>query len=76
MKTSIYTIANKISGAKLGDYVATSETEALDKMAIDAGYLSFADACEAAEASRDEFLITLFGETYGNGSRGAKEGTS
>jgi len=39
----MFTIVNTISGQNLGFYIASCESEALDLMAIDAGYLSYAD---------------------------------
>lgn len=45
MKT--FTISNEVSGMRLGVYAATSASEALDAMARDAGYASYA-ACEEA----------------------------
>ena len=43
-----YRITNTRSGYTLGDYQGTTESEALDAMARDAGYENFEAACEAA----------------------------
>ena len=41
-----FTISNPATGVTLGTYEAATKRDALDAMARDAGYKSFADACE------------------------------
>lgn len=43
--TTTYTITSS-SGAELGTYDATTPREALDEMAMDAGYCSHKEACD------------------------------
>lgn len=43
--TTTYTITSS-SGAELGTYEATTPREALDEMAMDAGYRSHEEACD------------------------------
>jgi hypothetical protein len=56
-----YRITNNISGHSLGDFDAESAAHALDTMARNAGYTSFADSCEqcgvSEEKQRAEFLV-------------------
>lgn len=42
-----FQITNPVTGINLGTYEGATKTEALDAYARDAGYKSFADACEA-----------------------------
>lgn len=49
MKT--YTITNTKSGVILGTYEADTEQDALEAMAHDAGYKTYAEACEVAPDS-------------------------
>jgi hypothetical protein len=53
----IFTIVNTISGQNLGSYVASCESDALDLMAIDAGYLSYADLQNQIPAKPGELAI-------------------
>ena len=53
----IYTIVNVLSGQNLGSYVASCESEALDLMAIDAGYPSYSDLQNQIPAKPDEIAI-------------------
>jgi len=39
-------ITNRISGQSLGTYEAKDEADALEVMAIEAGYSSYREACE------------------------------
>jgi hypothetical protein len=45
-----YQIVNTVSGTDLGIYEAKSEDEALDEMAIAAGYRDYEQACELSDA--------------------------
>ncbi|NBW23725.1 MAG: hypothetical protein EBR82_88850 [Caulobacteraceae bacterium] len=53
----IFIIENTISGQDLGSYVASCESEALDLMAIDAGYLSYADLQDQIPAVPGELAV-------------------
>jgi hypothetical protein len=53
-----YNISNHHSGADLGDWEAESEQDALDKMAIEAGYKDYADCCARVGESND-LVVTL-----------------
>ncbi len=53
-----YKITNAVSGLVLGAYVADSHDGALEAMAIDAGYSSYAEACEAAPVKDGEIVVT------------------
>ena len=50
LMTTTYTITSS-SGAELGTYDATTPREALDEMAMDAGYCSHKEACDVTGAS-------------------------
>lgn len=52
-----YEIANAKSGFILGRYAAETANEALEMMAQDAGYASYAAANEAAPAKDDEIVV-------------------
>lgn len=56
---SKYEISNVLSGLVLGVYEGGTEAEALDAMAIDAGYGSYAECCEVAPAQEGEILVRL-----------------
>lgn len=44
----------KANGTGMGIYTATSEAEALDAYARDAGYADYADLCATVGSSHDE----------------------
>jgi hypothetical protein len=52
-----YSIENTVSGQTLGYYDAESEQGALDAMAADAGYKSYAEACEVSPVSDGEIVV-------------------
>ena len=49
-----YEISNRQSGVVLGVYKADDFRAALDLMAVDAGYASYAAMCETLEWSEDD----------------------
>lgn len=53
-----YQIINTTSGADLGQYDADDEQQALEAMARDAGYESYAAACEVAPVADGEIAVT------------------
>jgi hypothetical protein len=53
-----YRIANPSSGVILGVYEGTSEDDALDAMAREAGYADYSEAQDAAPAGPDELIVT------------------
>ena len=53
-----YQIENTNSGIILGVYEAASEDMALEELARDAGYATYAIACEAFSVDEDEILVT------------------
>ena len=54
-----YTISNRISGLVLGTYKAMSRTEALDLMAIDAGYTDYNHMLDVTGDCESELRITV-----------------
>ena len=52
-----YEIRNSISGVVFGNYEASSIEAALEVFARDAGYASYAGACEAAPAADGEIVV-------------------
>lgn len=52
-----FQISNRLSGLRLGTYEAEDESGALEAMARQAGYASYADACAVAPATADELLV-------------------
>jgi hypothetical protein len=52
-----FTITNKISGADLGTYTASSAAEALDLMAQDAGYESQAAALAVTGGDGSDLVV-------------------
>ena len=53
----LYRITNRSSGADLGSYLASSDREALDMMAREAGYLNYTDAQSIAPDAQDEVVV-------------------
>ena len=53
-----YQIENTNSGIILGIYEAVTEQMALEALARDAGYATYAIACEAFSVDEDEILVT------------------
>lgn len=54
---SKYLITNTHSGAELGVYEGNTEAEALDAMARDAGYSSYAECCAVAPTREGEIAV-------------------
>ena len=54
-----YQIENTRSGVILGEYEASSEAEALNAMARDAGYADYAACCEVAPVSDGEIVVNI-----------------
>ena len=52
-----YEISNSISGVVFGTYEASSIEAALEVFARDAGYASYADACEVAPIADGEIVV-------------------
>ena len=57
-----YKIENTISGLVLGTYEASSEEDALDLLARDAGYTSYEEVQEAAPARLGEIRVVELGD--------------
>lgn len=55
---STFQIVNKISGADLGTYEAATASGALDAMAQDAGYASFAASCKVTGDDPCDLRVT------------------
>jgi hypothetical protein len=55
-----YSIENTVSGQSLGIYDADSEHGALEAMARDAGYNSYAEACEVAAVPDGEIVVVPY----------------
>lgn len=56
-----YEISNQHSGLTLGIYDGESEREALDVMAWDAGYASYAAMCVVSPVRDGEIIVTIKG---------------
>ncbi len=54
---TVYRIENTRSGAVLGDYEVRDAAEALEALARNAGYASYAHACEVAPVAEGEILV-------------------
>jgi hypothetical protein len=54
-----YQIENVRSGVVLGVYKASSEADALDAMARDAGYADYEEACEVAPTFENEISVKI-----------------
>jgi len=52
-----FQISNTTSGADLGTYEAATREEALDAMARDAGYKSFAASCEVTGEDGSDLVV-------------------
>lgn len=64
MTTQAYTISSKSTGAILGSYRAESQEAALEILAADAGYDSWADACETTDDPEDASHLEIREWTY------------
>jgi hypothetical protein len=53
-----FNICNAISGTDFGSYEGDTEEEALDALAIEAGYRDFAEALRVSPAALDEIIVT------------------
>lgn len=62
MKTRTYRIVNRSTGTDLGLYRGATKEQALDAMAMDAGYHSYADVLHQGLGALDDLLVT--DETY------------
>lgn len=56
--TKTYEITNAKSGLVLARYYAETEAAALEALARDAGYETYAEACEVAPADTGEIVVT------------------
>jgi hypothetical protein len=54
-----YRIENARSRVVLGEYEGTSQADALDTMARDAGYANYHACCMVAPPSNGEIIVTL-----------------
>ena len=54
---TLFKITNKISGHVLGLYAATTESQALDIMAQDAGYTDYAECCQVTGSVGDDMQV-------------------
>lgn len=57
-----YMIENTKSGRVIGQYDASSQADALEVMARDAGYSDYAACCEVAPVADDEIRVTEMGD--------------
>lgn len=55
---AIFNITSAASGADLGNYSGETKADALDAMARDAGYSSYAECCEVTGAERGDIIVT------------------
>lgn len=58
MSTRIFRIENLTSGHVFGLYTGTDRGNALDTLALDAGYLSWAEAANYQSVEDDDILVT------------------
>ena len=59
MTSTTYTITNRTSGLCLGAYCASTELDAVQAMAIDAGYASLHEMAVALETTIDALIADL-----------------
>jgi hypothetical protein len=55
---NVYEVCNKNSGHSFGFFQAGSKKEALERLARQAGYISYEEACAVTE-SADELVVSL-----------------
>ncbi len=56
---ALYSIENVKTGESLGVYQADSVVEALEAMARDAGYATYAEACEVSNGADDLRVVEM-----------------
>ena len=52
-----FTITNRVSGLILGDYEAASPADALEVLALDAGYAGYQEMCDAMPEGDDALIV-------------------